>query len=156
MKNPNLRNALAELKKARSMAEGVTAATLLINKTAYQTGKFLYGLNHILKKPAPVTTTPAPTTETDSTLTVKPVTMEKTTVNDPESVSTKEDLSAPPAAAEKKETDPFTEGLMRIEFDLRTLRNQYDKAPTEIDKNALRFKILRLERERREHIQKHS
>ena len=45
---------------------------------------------------------------------------------------------------------------MRIEFDLRTLRNQYDKAPTEIDKNALRFKILRLERERREYIQKHS
>lgn len=154
MKNPNLRNAFAELKKARSMAEGVTAATLLINKTAYQTGKFLYGLNHLLKNPAPTAT--APTSKIDSGLPIESVTTEKITTNDSESVSTVEDLSAPPAAAEKKETDPFTEGLMRIEFDLRTLRNQYDKAPTEIDKNVLRFKILRLERERREYIQKHS
>lgn len=154
MKNPNLRNAFAELKKARSMAEGVTAATLLINKTAYQTGKFLYGLNHLLKNPAPTAT--APTSKIDSELPIESVITEKITANDSESVSTKEDLSAPPAAAEKKATDPFAEGLMRIEFDLRTLRNQYDKAPTEIDKNVLRFKILRLERERREYIQKHS
>lgn len=149
MKNPNLRNAFAELKKARSMAEGVTAATLLINKTAYQTGKFLYGLSHLLKNPAP-------TSKIDSELPIESVITEKITANDSESVSTVEDLSAPPAAAEKKATDPFAEGLMRIEFDLRTLRNQYDKAPTEIDKNVLRFKILRLERERREYIQKHS
>lgn len=264
MKKNDISKTWAELKKAKSMAEGLAVASVLLNQAAYKTGKFLYGLN---TPKAPTSKTPSQsnaahkttgmtahhaeadtgiTTETGitaetilaSTHHEDASTAQETmatsgyhtstddtgghydasaarveaeliysdsesevaastgieigngpaTGTDPSTATTSHlaetDIEAmgasdsitragmgdaglgantSPAAnsgatpttntgASTEQPNPFSTELWQMDYDLRTLKSEYEKALSDTEKNVIHFKILRLERKRREYL----
>lgn len=226
MKKNDISKTWAELKKAKSMAEGLAVASVLINQAAYKTGKFLYGLN--TPKPSASNTSSQPgaahkTTEmtghhaeagvpVETAITAERLaasvhhqethaaqeTMPASLYHTPTD-GTGEHNEAPAArveaeliysddenglatastsvseggtdqaelttvsteteaqATEKARTNteplsPFSKGLLQLDHDLRTLKSEYEKALSDTEKNVIHFKILRLERKRREYL----
>lgn len=147
MKNPSLRQTLTELKKAKSLAEGFTAAALLINQTAYKTGKMLYGIN---EKPAKAEPTPAPQTD----MTIEPILSPIDSSSDIQKKQVSAQSRQNKIEQENKKTEHLSKNLVHFDVELRDLRHEYETAQTSEDKNALRFKILRVERQRREYLSK--
>lgn len=142
MTQPTLRNALKELKKAKTLAERIAAATILINKTAYKAGQALYGIephnqNNTAKKSA--VNAAKHTSAAPKASAAEPTTIPETLPPEPPKIT----------------VDTFTQGLMRIDAELKRLRHDYQRASTEMDRNAIHFKILRLERKRREYLKQH-
>ena len=226
MKKNDINKTWAELKKAKSMAEGLAVASVLINQAAYKTGKFLYGLN--TPKPSASNTSSQPgaahkTTEmaghhteagvpAETAITAERIAAsahQEETHAGQEAMSashyhtstdgTREHNDAPAARVEAEliysddenglatastsvsegstdqaelttvsaETEaqvtekarpnteplsPFTKGLLQLDHDLRTLKSEYEKALSDTEKNVIHFKILRLERKRREYL----
>lgn len=227
MKKNDINKTWAELKKAKSMAEGLAVASVLINQAAYKTGKFLYGLN--TPKPSASNTSsqsgaahkttemtghhteagiPAETaaitaeriaasahhqethagqeampashyhTPTDGTgehneapaARVEAELIYSDDENGLATVSTsvseggtdQAELTTVSAETEAQATEkarpnteplsPFTKRLLQLDHDLRTLKSEYEKALSDTEKNVIHFKILRLERKRREHL----
>ncbi|HHU95404.1 MAG TPA: hypothetical protein GXX62_10055 [Alcaligenaceae bacterium] len=224
MKKNGKNKTWAELKKAKSMAEGLAVASVLINQAAYKTGKFLYGLN--TPKPSASNTSSQPSaahkttemtgphTETgipaETTITAERIAasahhqethagQEAMSASHYHTDGTKEHNDAPAARVEAEliysddenglatvstsvsegstdqaelttvsaETEaqatekarpnteplsPFTKGLLQLDHDLRTLKSEYEKALSDTEKNVIHFKILRLERKRREYL----
>lgn len=54
--------------------------------------------------------------------------------------------------ASTEQMNPFSTELWQLDHDLRTLKSEYEKAPSDTEKNVIHFKILRLERKRREYL----
>lgn len=156
MKKPNLRQALAELKKAKSLAEGVTAATLLISQAAHKTGALLYdGLN----TKSPKTEPKALAQQAEPTISIEPIYTDNETTNPAPVAETTVNQTATHSRQEKielenKKTAHLSQNLVQFDFELRQLKLAYDSAATNEEKNALRFKILRVERLRREYLNK--
>lgn len=138
MKKMNLRQALLELKEAKSFAQRVAATSKLVNQTAFKAGQFLYG-THSAEAPAKPKSPPLP---------VNPhITLES--VSPPEQNATDSNR-----LQREQEVDYFTKGLMKLNEDLKALRIAKELAHTDVERNAIHFKILRLERERREYLAK--
>lgn len=226
MKKNDISKTWAELKKAKSMAEGLAVASVLINQAAYKTGKFLYGLNtpkpsasntssqsgtahkstemtgHHTETGIPAETaitaeriaasahhedvnaaqeamsashyhTPTVGTGEHNEAPVARVEAELIYSDDenglataPTSVSEGDadqtELTTVSAETEAQATEetrtnteplsPFTKGLLQLDHDLRTLKSEYEKALSDTEKNVIHFKILRLERKRREYL----
>lgn len=241
MKKNDINKTWAELKKAKSMAEGLAVASVLLNQAAYKTGKFLYGL-HMPKAPASkassqtnaapkATAMPAHhTVEADTEITTETGITSETILaathhgdastaqetmaasgyhtstdgtgehhetsaarieaeliySDSESevmTSTGTEIengpatetdpnTAPPPHLTKTGTEamgasdsitktdmasaeplnPISTELWQMDYDLRALKSEYEKALSDTDKNVIHFKILRLERKRREYL----
>lgn len=259
MKKNDINKTWAELKKAKSMAEGLAVASVLLNQAAYKTGKFLYGLN-TPKAPASKTSSqsgaahkvagmtaphaeadtgvPAETgvtaetilasthhgdastaqetmaasgyhTSTDGTgghydasaarVEAEPIYSDSeskvaastgieigngpATGTDPSTATTshlaetgieamgaadsltKANMSATGLGADTsaaapttntgastEQMNPFSTELWQMDYDLRALKSEYEKALSDTEKNVIHFKILRLERKRREYL----
>lgn len=140
MKKVNLRQALEELKKAKNLAQGLVATSNLVNQTAYKAGQFLYGTAANQPKNNLEKTKPLPLPELISTPSAE---FETTAIPKPSKPHISND-----------EVDYFTKGLMQLNEELKALRLTQEKAETDVERNAVHFKILRLERTRREYLAK--
>ena len=138
MKKMNLRQALLELKEAKSFAQRVAATSNLMNQTAYKAGQFLYGTH---------TADPAPKSNPD------PIAPDTKTAPDMAPSSMPKPVGSDRTQREQ-EVDYFTKGLMKLNEDLKALRIAKELAHTDVERNAIHFKILRLERERRNYLAK--
>ena len=118
--------------KPKSLADYIISLKARINKAAFEAGTYLYGINTPKKKKPPAEKQPLeevlPAQDSASTL--------------PDSIST----------LHNKSEDEYTKGLMRFERELATLRQAYKDANDDIDRNALHFRILRLERARKKFL----
>lgn len=141
MKKVNLRQALEELKQARNLAQRLAATSNLVNQTAYKAGQFLYGTAEAKPKKTADHTKPLGLPELVPTPSAE---LEVNAIPQPSSNPISED-----------EVDYFTKGLMQLNDELKALRLAKDQAETDIEKNAIYFKISRLERTRREYLAKH-
>ena len=140
MKNMNLRQALEEVKKAKTLAQRLAATSHLMNQTAYKAGQYLYGVASTNESKKP--TTP----ETSQVLPVPEPTVEPIVKQAPNQTAPQ------PLNRNQEDVDYFTNGLMQINEELKALRLAKEKADTDVEINALYFKILRLERERRKYL----
>lgn len=138
MKKMNLRQALLELKEAKSFAQRVAATSKLVNQTAFKAGQFLYG-THSAEAPAKPESAPLPVNPHTPLESVSPPEQNATDSN---------------RLQREQEVDYFTKGLMKLNEDLKALRIAKELAHTDVERNAIHFKILRLERERREYLAK--
>lgn len=130
MKNSHLQKALQELKQAKNLAERITVTTSLINQAAYRTAKRLYGI----QTPAAAEPSTTPIATNPDIMTSEPIySDELETVKMPE-------------------LDPLSKELIRLDDILKGLRHDYALAATEVEKNAIHFKILRIERQRNEYL----
>lgn len=132
MKKVNLRQALKEIKAAKTLTQRLAATSKLVNQTAYEAGKILYGVS-------PPEQPKSSTSEQLNTLR-KPETNSKAILEPAPSAQT---------AHKKSEVSHFDQGLININEELKALRLAKEKAYTDVESNAILFKILRLERERR-------
>lgn len=144
MKNINLRQALEEVKKAKTLAQRLAATSKLMNQTAYKAGQYLYGVTSTDEPKKP--TTP----ETPQVLAVPEPTVEPTV--EPIVKHAPNQTVPQPLNRNQEDVDYFTNGLMQINEELKALRLAKEKADTDVENNALYFKILRLERERRKYL----
>lgn len=140
MKNINLRQALEEVKKAKTLAQRLAATSKLMNQTAYKAGQYLYGVASTDESKKP--TTP----ETPQVLAVPEPTVEPIAKHEPNQTAPQ------PLNRNQEDVDYFTNGLMQINEELKALRLAKKNADTDVESNALYFKILRLERERRKYL----
>lgn len=140
-----------DIQKPKSLSELITAASLFINKTAYKTGMFLYGAatpqNH-------QTTNSNRHTHYTSNSNKCDLPLDRLHPDDAAEIEKNALPSHLPVADDKKD-DEFTKGLMKIESELEAMRAAWARAQDDIDRNALRFKLLRLERTRDEYLAKH-
>lgn len=141
MKNVNLRQALEEVKKAKTLAQRLAATSKLVNQSAYKAGQYLYGVAQTeeIKK------TPSPTP-------LNPLSQLEPTGPEHASEASSAQTGSPPHNNKQEDVDYFTKGLMQINEELKALRFAKEKADTDIESNAILFKILRLERERRKYL----
>lgn len=120
-------------KKPKTLTDYIISLKARINKAAFQAGSYLYGINTQKKKKPPADKIPfkevVPTQDTTS-------------------------ASSTPTSNNKSD-DTYTKGLMRFERELATLRQAYKEAPDDIERNALHFRILRLERARQKFLDEH-
>lgn len=132
MKKMNLRQALLELKEAKSFAQRIAATSKLVNQTAFKAGQILYG-THAADTSSKAAPQSMPT-HSQSSHTIAPT-------------------ASQPAQHEQK-VDYATTELIKLNEDLKALRIAKELAPTDEQRNAIHFKILRLERERRDFLAK--
>lgn len=132
MKKTLFKDAIQQFKQAKSLSERIAATASLINQTAYQTSKALYQSTQ--KNPVRSTAPLAPPA------TVNPM---------PE-----------PELSNDNTTDladsVFGAKLAQFEQELKELHLARSQTELETEKNVLHFKILQLERQRREFIQKNA
>ncbi len=133
MKNVNLRQALEEVKKAKTLAQRLAATSNLMNQTAYKAGQYLYGVTSTEESKSSSFTDQL--SKPEPTIEIAP------------------DQPSPAVQTTKQEeVDYFTKGLMQINEELKALRLAKEKAETDVESHAIHFKILRLERERRNYL----
>lgn len=129
MKNSQLQRALQDIKKAKNLTERITTTTSFFHQAAYNTAKRLYGI----RSPAPKHGATIPT--------------ETPTLNS-------EPIYSNEAITQSPELNLLSKELIQLDETLKKLRFDYEQAVTEVDKNAIHFKILRLERQRQEFLSK--
>ena len=132
MKKMNLRQALLELKEAKSFAQRIAATSKLVNQTAFKAGQILYGTH---------------TADTSSKADLQSMPIHS------QSSHTRAPTASQPVQHEQK-VDYVTTELIKLNEDLKALRIAKELAPTDVERNAIHFKILRLERERRDFLAK--
>lgn len=120
-------------KKPKSLADYIIATKAQINKAAFQAGQFLYGI------PTPKKSNSL----SDSLPSENRVEAENVIVPS---------ISELVPTAHNKQDDDFTKELMRFEKELAALREAYKKALDDVDRNALHFRILRIERARKKFL----
>ena len=133
-----------ETPSGKDLAGFINTTISFINKSAFKVGAFIYGTTAKTPKADFPLEPPLPTAVAATELFVGPPCPEPDTR-----------LNHIPTAHDKEE-DEFTKGLMAFEYELKTLRTAHSKAQDDVERNALRFKILRLERKRHEYITEHS
>lgn len=126
----------------KNLANFITTTTSFINKSAFKVGAFIYGGTNKTPKADPPLEPTSPTAATEPFI-------------GPPRPESETRLNHTPTAHDKQE-DEFTKGLMTLEYELKTLRTAHSKAQDDVERNALRFKILRLERKRHEYIAEHT
>lgn len=140
-----------EIQKPKSLSDLITAATLFINKTAYKTGMFLYGATTPPNHPNPTTNSHTHYTSNSDKCDLP---LDRLHPDDAAEIE-KNALAQPLPVADEKEDDEFTKGLMKVEADLSAMRTAWEQAQDDVERNALRFKLLRLERARNDYLAKH-
>lgn len=141
MKKHTLQHALAQFKNAKGLSNRIAATASLLNKTAFQTSKYLFELKHSS------TSTSTPSTEH---LVELITTAEKSEDQSPIAVSSVEKAPTQQSAL----FDEYTFRLLELNEQIKELRLKLREAFIEEEKNALYFKILRLERQHQDIVLK--
>ena len=126
--------------KPRTLADYIINTKKRINKAAFEAGMYLFGGYTTSKKKCDL---PAERLHPEDAA-------ELLTPPSPPSPAT--DNEAPKSAAELASINE----LLRLDRELAALRLAYQNAYDDLERNTIHFKIIRLERTRREHVAKHN
>lgn len=119
-------------KKPKSLASYIINTKARITQAAFEAGKYLYGINLPKKNDPPAKKLPPAEGE--------------------ETEHTASPFSSPLPAHPHNDDDEYSKGLMRFEHELAALRHSYKQSQDDVDRNALHFRILRLERARQKFL----
>lgn len=126
--------------KPRTLADYIIHTKKRINKAAFEAGMYLFGGYTTSKKKCDLPAERLHPEDAAELVTPQP-TPSPTIDND---------------APKSKEELAFIDELLRIDKELAALRLAYQNAYDDLDRNTIHFKILRLERVRRDHAAKYN
>lgn len=126
--------------KPRTLADYIIHTKKRINKAAFEAGMYLFGGYTTSKKKCDL---PAER--------LHPEDAAELLVSQSKSRPTPDD-DVPKSAAELASINE----LLRLDRELAALRLAYQNAYDDLERNSIHFKIIRLERTRRDHVAKHN